>query len=77
MSTHLTAERLGEYLELYFEDADSFREYVSDDLERIRRRDEAGIEADLTERLGERERGRERDRGPSTDAGSSGGGGGE
>jgi voltage-gated potassium channel Kch len=70
MSTHLTAERVSEYLELYVEDPESFREYVSEDLERIRRREETIPEAEIEmpERLGERDRGVERDR--DTDRGT-------
>jgi voltage-gated potassium channel Kch len=73
MSTHLTAERISEYLELYFEDPESFREYISDDLDRIRRREgpTLEIEVEMPEQLGEHDR----DTGTGTDAGSGGGGG--
>ncbi|MEM4781696.1 MAG: cation:proton antiporter, partial [Halalkalicoccus sp.] len=56
MSTHLTAERLGEYLELYVEDRESFREYVEDDIARIRRHDAEEIDTYMTEKLLERDR---------------------
>ena len=52
MSTHLTGERVSEYLGFYVEDPDLFHKYAATDLERIRRYDEREVELDDIKRLG-------------------------
>lgn len=49
MSTQLTAERLADYLEAYFEDPDGFERAVADDTEMLKRWDQGG---DLSDWLG-------------------------
>ena len=46
MSTHLTAERVSDYLELYFEDPDEFKRMTKVDIERIQEYPAEGLDMD-------------------------------